>query len=370
MFRSHHSRVLTLAAGAAFLALLDVTVVNLAIPALGRADPSASVTSLSWVITAYATLFAALLAPAGRLADVVGRRRLYRVGVGGFAGLSLVCALSPSIPVLLATRAVQGAFAATMIPASLAILPTSPLSDAVTRWRCGAPPARSPPPSVRAWAACSSTPSAGARCLSSTSPPGWPWPPGRASCRGRPPPRTRLPDALGTVLLACGIGSDRARTVAGVRVGPGATPAPSRASSAASPGRWLRSSARGGCRSPRFDTSLWKHLGCSRGPTGGSLLYGASLYAWMLLGVLVLTELWHYSELQAGLANDAGGDRRQRLGRGGGASRHPADGGGRRGGADGRLRPVHRVRPSRPTESSSTYWLPDRARCSARAWAW
>ena len=98
MFRSHHSRVLTLAAGAAFLALLDVTVVNLAIPALGRAYPSTSVTSLSWVITAYATLFAALLAPAGRLADVVGRRRLYRVGVGGFAGLSLVCALSPEHP--------------------------------------------------------------------------------------------------------------------------------------------------------------------------------------------------------------------------------------------------------------------------------
>ena len=122
MFRSHHSRVLTLAAGAAFLALLDVTVVNLAIPALGRAYPGTSVSSLSWVITAYATTFAALLAPAGRLADVVGRRKLYRVGIGGFAALSLVCALSPSIPVLLAARAVQGAFAATMIPASLAIL--------------------------------------------------------------------------------------------------------------------------------------------------------------------------------------------------------------------------------------------------------
>ena len=74
MFRSHHSRVLTLAAGAAFLALLDVTVVDLAIPALGRAYPSTSVTTLSWVITAYATTFAALLAPAGRLADVIGRR--------------------------------------------------------------------------------------------------------------------------------------------------------------------------------------------------------------------------------------------------------------------------------------------------------
>src|SRR6201996_3520256 len=122
MLRSHHSRVLTLAAGAAFLALLDVTVVNLAIPALGRAYPGTSVNSLSWVITAYATLFAALLAPAGRLADVIGRRTLYRVGVGGFAVLSLICAVAPSVPVLLVARAVQGAFAAIMIPASLAIL--------------------------------------------------------------------------------------------------------------------------------------------------------------------------------------------------------------------------------------------------------
>src|ERR1700722_20515677 len=86
---SRPSRILTLASGAAFLALLDVTVVNLAIPALSRAYRGTSVPGLSWVITAYATLFAALLAPAGRLADIVGRRRLYRLGVGGFAVMSL-----------------------------------------------------------------------------------------------------------------------------------------------------------------------------------------------------------------------------------------------------------------------------------------
>src|SRR3984957_17877639 len=119
---SRPSRILTLASGAAFLALLDVTVVNLAIPALSRAYRGTSVPGLSWVITAYATLFAALLAPAGRLADVIGRRTLYRLGVGGFALMSLLCALSPSVPVLLVARALQGAAAAAMIPASLAIL--------------------------------------------------------------------------------------------------------------------------------------------------------------------------------------------------------------------------------------------------------
>jgi len=93
------ARLLSLAAGAAFLALLDVTVVNLAIPALSRAYPHSSISSLSWVITAYATLFAALLAPAGRLADVIGRRALFRVGVGGFALMSAVCAAAPNVPV-------------------------------------------------------------------------------------------------------------------------------------------------------------------------------------------------------------------------------------------------------------------------------
>src|SRR6516164_7843147 len=116
------ARLLSLAAGAAFLALLDVTVVNLAIPALSRAYPHSSITTLSWVITAYATLFAALLAPSGRLADVIGRRALFRVGVAGFAAMSAACAVAPSVPVLLVARAFQGAAAAAMIPASLAIV--------------------------------------------------------------------------------------------------------------------------------------------------------------------------------------------------------------------------------------------------------
>jgi MFS family permease len=73
--------VLRLACGAAFLALLDVTVVNLAIPDLLHAYESATVTDVSWVITLYATVFSARLAPAGRLADVVGRRALFQAAV-------------------------------------------------------------------------------------------------------------------------------------------------------------------------------------------------------------------------------------------------------------------------------------------------
>ena len=306
MFRSHHSRVLTLASGAAFLALLDVTVVNLAIPALGRAYPGTSVTSLSWVITAYATLFAALLAPAGRLADVIGRRTLYRIGVGGFAALSLVCALAPSIPVLLGARAVQGAFAATMIPASLAIL----LADT---------PAERRGTSVALWSATGAFaaavgPSVGGVLVDAF---GWrslflinvPAGLALAAAAGILPQattaaRTRLPDALGTLLLTVGIGLAAlglsqgsvwgwgdARTIVSLAAGVAGTVAAIQRS------RQMPA--------PAIETGLWKHRTFALA-NGASLLYGASLYAWMLLGVLVLTQIWHYSELQAGLAMTPG----------------------------------------------------------------
>jgi EmrB/QacA subfamily drug resistance transporter len=302
---SHHTRVLTLAAGAAFLALLDVTVVNLAIPALGRAYPATSVTTLSWVITAYATLFAALLAPAGRLADVISRRSLYRVGVGGFAALSLICAVSPSVPVLLVARALQGAFAATMIPASLAIL----LADT--------PPERRGN-SVALWSATGAFAAAVGPSVGGVLVHAFGWrslfvinvPTGLvlAAAAGILPrtatARTRLPDALGTVLLAAGIGLAAlglsqgsvwgwgdARTIASLAGGVAGTVAAIQRS-------WRMPV-------PAIETGLWKHRTFALA-NGASLLYGASLYAWMLLGVLVLTELWHYSELQAGLAMTPG----------------------------------------------------------------
>jgi EmrB/QacA subfamily drug resistance transporter len=301
----HHRRVLILAAGAAFLALLDVTVVNLAIPALGRAYPGTSVTGLSWVITAYATLFAALLAPAGRLADVVGRRTLYRVGVGGFAALSLACALSPSIPVLLVTRALQGAFAATMIPASLAIL----LADT---------PAERRATSVALWSAAGAFAAAVGPTVGGVLVHVFGWrslfvinvPTGLALAgaagflRRSGASRSRLPDALGTVLLGCGIGLAAlglsqgsvwgwgdARTIASLAGGVAGTV-----------GAIQRSRQ---MPVPAIDTTLWRHRTFALA-NGASLLYGASLYAWMLLGVLVLTQLWHYSELQAGLAMTPG----------------------------------------------------------------
>src|SRR5215208_1137446 len=118
--RSSHTPLL-LACGGSFLAFLDVTITNLAVPDLG-ADFSVGVTSLSWVVTLYTILFAALLAPAGRLADVVGRRRLFVAGVTTFTVTSLLAAVAPTFGVLLAARALQGIGAALMMPASLAFV--------------------------------------------------------------------------------------------------------------------------------------------------------------------------------------------------------------------------------------------------------
>ena len=299
------ARILALSCGAAGLALLDVTVVNLAIPALSHAYPGTSVTSLSWVITAYATLFAALLAPAGRLADVIGRRTMYRLGVGGFALMSLLCALSPSVPVLLVARALQGAAAAAMIPASLAIL----LSDT---------PAERRTKSIAVWSASGAFAAALGPSLGGVLVHVFGWrslfvinvPAGLAlaAAAGILPrataARTRLPDALGTVLLALGIGLAALGLSQGSVWGWGdprtiACLIGGAAGAVAAVQRSWRMPV------PAIETSLWKHRTFALA-NGASLLYGASLYAWMLLGVLMLTQLWHYSELQAGLAMTPG----------------------------------------------------------------
>jgi EmrB/QacA subfamily drug resistance transporter len=299
------ARLLALAAGAAFLALLDVTVVNLAIPALGHAYPHASVSSLSWVITAYATLFAALLAPSGRLADVIGRRTLFRAGVVGFALMSAACAAAPSVPVLLIARALQGATAAAMIPASLAIVltdtPVQRRMGAIGLWSAAGAFAAAVGPSVGGvfvhafgWRSLFviNIPMALALAFLARSVP-------IAERRGG-----RLPDPLGTLLLAAGVGLAAlglsqgatwgwgdAKTVAALVGGVAAALAAVRRS--------------GRLPAPAIETQLWKHRTFALA-NGASLLYGASLYAWMLLGVLVLTQLWGYSELQAGLAMTPG----------------------------------------------------------------
>jgi EmrB/QacA subfamily drug resistance transporter len=106
------------------IALLDGTVVNVALPTIGR-DLDADLAGLQWVVNAYALTLAAFILLGGSLGDRFGRRAMYAAGVGGFGVASVLCALSPTVEVLIAARAVQGLCAALLVPGSLAILQAS-----------------------------------------------------------------------------------------------------------------------------------------------------------------------------------------------------------------------------------------------------
>lgn len=98
-------RILLLACAVTFLAFLDATVVNVAFPDLRRAFPEASLARLTWVVSAYAVLFAALLAAAGRLADTLGRRTLFIGSALAFTLTSLAASAAPTAELLIAAPA-------------------------------------------------------------------------------------------------------------------------------------------------------------------------------------------------------------------------------------------------------------------------
>lgn len=125
------------AAGVA-MSNLDLFVVNVAIPNISSHFDEASLSSLSWVLNAYAVVFAALLVPAGSFADRTGPRRAYLLGISLFTVASVLCAVAPSVWFLVAARVAQSAGAALLIPASLGILlaaaPPEQRGSAVRNW--------------------------------------------------------------------------------------------------------------------------------------------------------------------------------------------------------------------------------------------
>jgi EmrB/QacA subfamily drug resistance transporter len=303
--RLREHAVLLVAAAPAFLALLDTTVANLAVEDVRGDFAGASVGASTWLITIYAITFAAFLAPAGRIADVVGRRTLLLAGVGAFTAFSLACALAPTLEALLVARALQGAAAATMIPASLAIAladaPPERRAAAIGVWSAAGAFAAAAGPAIggvlvdaAGWRALflinvpiALAIVAGARLV----------PPSAAS-------RGRLPDAVGTLLLGAGIGA----AALGIAQGPdwgwgdpwtlGCL-----AGAAAAVAVALRRSTRHA--TPAIETSLWRSRSFATANLA-SLLYGAALFPWMLVGVLFLVQVWGYSPLEAGLAMTPG----------------------------------------------------------------
>ena len=114
-------RAFVLLAVAYFMTTVDLTIVNVSLPSIGR-DLHFSQANLQWVVTAYALGYGGFLLLGGRIADLFGRRRVLMSALGVFAAASLGCALAPSAAVLIGCRAIQGLGAAVMLPAAMSIV--------------------------------------------------------------------------------------------------------------------------------------------------------------------------------------------------------------------------------------------------------
>jgi EmrB/QacA subfamily drug resistance transporter len=123
----HHDRrwlILVVIGIAQLLVVLDVTIVNIALPS-AQAELGFSDDDRQWVITAYALAFGSLLLLGGRIADLFGRKWTFIAGLAGFAGASALGGAAPSFELLVAARALQGVFAAVLAPAALSLLATT-----------------------------------------------------------------------------------------------------------------------------------------------------------------------------------------------------------------------------------------------------
>ena len=138
--RQHRGVVLAVLSLAAFMASLDVFIVNVAFDAIGADFRGADLTELSWILNIYAILYAALLVPAGRLVDRYGRKAGFLLGLVLFTAASAACAASGGIWWLVAFRALQAVGAAILTPASLGLVVASAPAERRTHW-------------VRTWAA-------------------------------------------------------------------------------------------------------------------------------------------------------------------------------------------------------------------------
>jgi EmrB/QacA subfamily drug resistance transporter len=255
------------------------------------------------VLNAYNIVFAALLVPAGRLADRVGRRRMFFAGLGLFLAASAACGLAPSVPVLVAARVVQAVGAAALIPTSLALLlPEFPLEQRATAtalW--GATGA----------VAAATGPSLGGLLVDAT---GWRSvffvnlvfgaialvPARRLLREARDPAPGPLPDAASVVLLIAGVGLLSLGIVKAPAWGWGSAATLGTLGVAALllAALWVRS---GRVVSPVVDPSLFAVRSFAVANVG-VLLFSVGFYALLLANVLFLTSVWGWSVLQAGVA--------------------------------------------------------------------
>ena len=292
---------LLLACGGSFLAFIDVTIANLAVPSLAVDYPDAGLDTLSWVVSLYAVAFAAALAPLGRLADVLGRRILFVGGVTVFTAASLAAALAPNVEVLLVARGVQAVGAAAMIPSSLGIV----LAHSAPERRVAA---------LGMWTASASVAAVAGPVVGGALVEVLDW---RALFLVNVPlgvvlaaaalrlPRGdrqsgRLPDLAGSLVLGGAVGLVVLAVTEGEDWGWGS---PAVVGSLVIGVLGLAAVVLRSRRHPvpALEVSLWKH------PTYAtanvvSVLFGIAMYSWLLVTTIFLIDVWGYSTLEAGLA--------------------------------------------------------------------
>jgi EmrB/QacA subfamily drug resistance transporter len=287
---------------AVFMSSLDLFIVNLAFPYIGREYAGTTLGSLSWVLNGYTIVFAAILVPAGRWADRVGRRRVFSLGLIGFTAGSLLCGLAPSVAALIGARVIQAAGAGLMVPASLSLLLASV-------------PAKARSSAIGAWSAVGALGAAlGPVVGGSLVQLDWRWvfwinlPVGLAAIaltsRVVPDSKddriTGRPDVAGAGLLALAVGLVAFALVKAPEWGWGSAAFLGTLAVAAVSGvaLVLRSRAH---HSPVIELGLLRDKTFS-GAFGASILYYAAFGAFVLNSVEFLTDIWHYSAVRAGLA--------------------------------------------------------------------
>src|SRR4051794_37668166 len=119
--RESRTRILLICCMSLFIVGLDITVVNVALPSIGR-ELDASISGLQWTVGAYTVVMASLLMFAGSMADRVGRKRTFVTGITVFSVASLMCSLAPSVEFLVASRVLQAVGASMMNPVAMSII--------------------------------------------------------------------------------------------------------------------------------------------------------------------------------------------------------------------------------------------------------
>lgn len=294
--------VLLVAAFGAFLAFLDSTIVNVAFPDIQRYFHS-DISDLSWVLNAYNIVLAAFLVSAGRLADLLGRRRAFNCGVVLFTVASALCAIADSVGELVAFRVLQGIGAAVLVPASLGLVveafPAERRAHGVSLWgAAGAIAAGLGPPIggalVEAW--------------------GWRWvflvnvPLGvvavlaarRVLVESRASGRRRVPDVRGAALLAVALGLLTLGVIKGPDWGWASRPAIGSLVAAAVAMVGFVMSSRNH-PAPLIEPTLLRIRSFVAG-SGLTAIASAGFYAYLLTHVLFLKYVWGYTLLETGLA--------------------------------------------------------------------